>query len=41
MTNSIVRHDEIVLLAKTNLNGIEVLIPKNFIDSYINQNDFF
>ena len=40
MTNSIVRHDEIVLLAKTNLNGIEVLIP-NFIDSYINQGEFF
>ena len=29
------RHNKIVLLAKTNLNTIEVLIPKVLIDSYV------
>ena len=34
------QHDEIVLLAKYNLNTIEALISKNLIDSYIRQDEF-
>ena len=35
------KHDEKVLLAKSKLNGIEVLIYKDLIDSVINYDDFF
>ena len=34
------KHDNIVLLAKTNLNAIEVLIFKALINSYINHEEF-
>ena len=34
------KHDKIVLLAKTNLNTIEVLISKALINSYNNHNEF-
>ena len=33
-------HDEIVLLAKTNLNTTKVLIAKALIDSYISHDEF-
>ena len=35
------KHDEIVLLAKTKLNNIEVLISKALIDSCISHEEFF
>ena len=34
------KHDEIVLLAKTKLNSIEVLISKALIDSYFRHDEF-
>ena len=34
------KHDEIVLLAKTGLNSLEVLISKVLIASYISQDEF-
>ena len=34
------KHDEIVLLAKTRLNSLEVLISKSLIDSYISHDEF-
>ena len=34
------KHDKIVLLAKSKLNGIEVLIYKTLIDSNISQDEF-
>ena len=34
------KHDKIVLWAKTELNGIEFLISRAFIDSYISLNEF-
>ena len=34
------KHDKIVLLAKSKLNGIEVLISKNLIDSNISHDEF-
>ena len=34
------KHDKIVLLAKTKLNGIEVFISKIFIDSNISHDEF-
>ena len=34
------KHDEIVLLAKTKLNSIEVLISKALMDSYISHDEF-
>ena len=33
-------HDQIVLLAKTELNRIEVLVSKALIDSYISHDEF-
>ena len=33
------KHDEIVLLAKSNLNSVEVLISKALIDSVISHDD--
>ena len=35
------KHNKIVLLAKSKLNSIEVLISKALIDSIISHNDFF
>ena len=35
------KHDEIVLLAKINLNYIKGLISRSLIDSYNRYNDFF
>ena len=34
------KHDEIVLLAKSTLNGIEVLISKALIDSVVSHDEF-
>ena len=34
------KHDEIVLLAKSKLNSIDVLISKTLIDSVINHDEF-
>ena len=34
------KHDKIVLLAKSKLNGIEVLISKTLIDSKISRDEF-
>ena len=34
------KYDKIVLLVKTNLNGIEVLISKHLTDWYIIQDEF-
>ena len=34
------KHDKIVLLAKSKLNGIEVLISKTLIDSKISHDEF-
>ena len=34
------KHDKIVLLAKSKLNGIEVLISKALIDSSISHDEF-
>ena len=34
------KHDEIVLLAKTKINSVEVLISKALTNSYINHNEF-
>ena len=34
------KHDKIVLLAKSKLNGIEVLISKSLIDSNISHDEF-
>ena len=35
------KHGKIVLLAKTNLNTIEILISKASIDSIISHDEFF
>ena len=35
------KQDEMILLAKTNLNKIKVLISKALIDSCINHDEFF
>ena len=34
------RHDKIVLLRKDKLNNIDVLISKDFIDSYVSHDEF-